>query len=106
MTEVKIIEYKAVNKGALQGFLSIELVPSTMQIRDLTHFKKGDNEWFNMPQKEYTNKDGEKKYYATVFYEDTEIRERFMESLSVAFKKYMAEEQEPTAVASDDACPF
>lgn len=92
MSKIEIVSYKEVSKGALQGFLTV-LLPSSLEIRDMTHFKKGDNEWFNMPQREY-EKDGERKYYAINHYNDPEIRDRFMSEVAEEFKKWKKGETE------------
>jgi hypothetical protein len=99
---IKITNFKRLDKGALLGFVSIEMLHNTQEIRDLTVFRKDGRMWFNLPQREYKNKDGETKYYSLVGYSDKGRYEAFMVALHEAFKEYLVEENIDLDSAQDD----
>jgi len=55
----KIIDFKAYESGALQGFFT--LVAGLFEINNCKFFSKDGKSWVALPQREY-EKDGEKKY--------------------------------------------
>jgi hypothetical protein len=99
---IKITNFKRINKGALTGFVSIENTQSSQEIRDLTVFRKDGRMWFNLPQREYMNKDGEKKYYSLVGYSNKEKYELFMKHLHEAFSEYLVQENINLDESQDD----
>lgn len=103
--------YKPINKGFILGSFTLE-VKGGLQIRSCTLFKKGDRQWVSMPQREY-EKDGERKYFSYVGYEDKEVYNQFMkEALKLALAESV--KASPSAIAQggsvqeeeEDSLPF
>jgi len=63
-------------KNTLLGFIDICL-PTGMEIYGCTYHKKGNQEWVNLPQKEYTDPDGNKKYMSIVRFNDRSLSDAF-----------------------------
>jgi hypothetical protein len=61
---IKCTSFKKFENGFLQGFADIEaeLEGFPILLRRCKVFKKEDNFWVNMPDHEYTNKEGIKAY--------------------------------------------
>lgn len=74
---IKIINYKPINKNTLVGFVDISIPQFGLEIYGCTHFKKGSQEWVSFPQKEYTDKEGVKKYLSIVRFKDRNESDKF-----------------------------
>jgi len=59
----KIVDFKAYESGALQGFFV--LVAGIFEINNCKFFTKDGKSWVSLPQREY-DQDGEKKYAPVV----------------------------------------
>jgi hypothetical protein len=84
---IEIIQYKPVNKGNLQGFLSIKIQKwGNFIIRDMAFFKKNDQKWVSFPQKSY-EKDGATKYVSLNLFEDPTTSKSFQEKVLEALEE-------------------
>lgn len=82
----------AKEKGALKGYLSIS-IPGWhgFCIHDMSYFEMNGKRWFNFPQREYLNKEGEKKYAPYNEFVDVEAKYAFQAQVLMALDKYLAE---------------
>lgn len=71
---IKVTKYKEIKKGALIGICEFHDDVRRMTFREVKIFEKAGQRWIGLPNKEFTNKMGEKKYMALVK-EDDEIKE-------------------------------
>ena len=66
---IEIKEFRPYQQNTLQGFVTVLLQPSGLEIRDLTYHVKDGNRWLNMPAKPY-EKDGATWFRTTDFGDD------------------------------------
>lgn len=93
MGNVKVVNFRSVPKGSLLGFLNIFIESVGMEIYDLTVFQKDGRRWFNLPTREYEDKEsGEKKYARRVHFPDETYYNAFMEAVRNAFDDYCHEQ--------------
>ncbi|HJZ04570.1 MAG TPA: hypothetical protein VJ327_01755 [Patescibacteria group bacterium] len=59
---IEILKFIPINKGACIGYLDIFVPKTGLEIYGCCIWQKDNNRWLNMPQREYTNPQGEKKY--------------------------------------------
>lgn len=102
------------NKGPLVAFVDIFVPQWGIEIHDLTLFKKGENRWINFPSREYTAKDGTKKYasYFRFVEAEKEKGEEFQKQVKQAIDAYLAQNGEMPQTVSvhnlppEDELPF
>lgn len=96
---IEITEYKYIGKGALQGSFTVKIVPfANMLIRRCKHFIKGENAWIHLPGEEY-EKDGKKKTFYHVSFENLNTATEFQNKIMDALKTYL--EKNPQSVKSE-----
>ena len=60
---IEIINYRETKSNSpLIGFVDVYISTFGLEIIGCTIFEKDGRKWVSMPQKEYVNKEGEKKY--------------------------------------------
>lgn len=57
---IEIVDFKQHAKNTLQGFLTIRLTTTGLEIRDLALHQKNGNRWLQLPAKPYKKPDGGK----------------------------------------------
>jgi len=68
---IECIKYKEINgRGTLLGYADIFVPKWGVEINGCSHHKKGNQEWVNLPSREYTDPQGEKKYAPIVKFRD------------------------------------
>jgi hypothetical protein len=86
---IQILDYKPVDgKGSLLGFVNILIEKTGMEINGCGHFRKENREWINLPSKEYTDKEGAKKYQPIVRYREKNHQDAFSRAVVEAIRKY------------------
>lgn len=89
---IKIEKYTPKEKGALKGYLSISIPEwHGFCIYDMAYFEMNGKRWFNFPQREYLNKEGEKKYAPYNGFVDVEAKYAFQAQVFMALDKYLKE---------------
>ena len=72
---MEIINYRPINKGAMQGSVSFKLPITTqhgefvMVIPKATVMMSNGRRWVNLPQEKYQDKEGQTKYFGLVQFE-------------------------------------
>lgn len=59
---MKIKNFKEYRKGLMIGFFDLEVEEVGFELYGCSLWLKGNQRWVNLPAKEYTNSEGEKKY--------------------------------------------
>lgn len=108
---VECTKYRAMNRGNLLGFADIYVPKWGVEIMGCTHCKKDNNEWVNLPSKEYTKPDTNEKAYAmTIKFKDKNLGYAFSAQCLEAVKSKMAEmsstTQCGTAPSDNQEFPF
>lgn len=73
---IRITDYNPLEKEFLKGFftLVLDFFGVEMFIYDCKHFKKQDNTWFSLPQKEIKQRPGEKsKYFQLIRFPEASV---------------------------------
>jgi hypothetical protein len=103
---IEILEFRSIDKGgALVGSLTVKLVKIGMEIRNVTLFSKGGARWINLPQKEYTKKDGTRGYQELVRFTEKTVQEQFKDEVLAALDEYQNADPEPEKLDDGDI-PF
>lgn len=67
---MKVLEYKAINKGSILGSMSMQMEEwGGLIIRDMLVMQKDGKRWISFPSRSY-EKDGKKEYFHYVRFED------------------------------------
>lgn len=74
---IECTNYKPVNKGTLLGYADFVMIKSGIEIYGCSVHQKDGKRWVNMPSREYTNADGEKKFLSIVRFRDGERMKAF-----------------------------
>ena len=83
---MKILSYKPINKGFVQGTASIE-TPSGLQIREITIFDKNGAHWISFPSRKY-QQEGKDKYFSFLYLEAEKMK-RFQEQFFRALEEWI-----------------
>lgn len=106
--------FKPLNKGCLLGYVDVFIPKFGLEINGLKLFQKNGKRWIAMPDREYTNKEGEKKYAPIVCFKEKNHFEVFSEQVKEAVEKWCKENSVPAGVEEsfdeqpqvDDELPF
>jgi hypothetical protein len=86
---MKILHWKAYEKGTLQGFFELAL-DSGLSIRGMTYHSKGDGKrWVSFPSKPYED-NGETKYQALLHIPDDARWKKFQQMALAALDSHFA----------------
>ncbi|MGC1416881.1 MAG: hypothetical protein WA817_16465 [Candidatus Acidiferrum sp.] len=85
MSEVKISDWKAFQKGALKGFFTVHL-PSGMVIHHCGLFEKNGARWIALPAKKYTSASGKVSWNPIVEIPDHNAMDRFRRQVILALE--------------------
>lgn len=89
---IKVLNFKKMQKNTLQGFVDISFPETGMEIYGCTFHKKGQQEWIGLPQKEYTDGEGQKKYVSIVRYNDRGLSDAFSRDVIQAINSFELDE--------------
>lgn len=108
---IECIRYYSVNKGALMGKADLFLPNCGMEIFGCLLFQKNGRKWVNLPSKEYTDQNGEKKYSPLLRFRNQKVFEEFVkQAVKVIEDKCQRENIQMVAAASvpsqSDEIPF
>lgn len=110
---IECTKFTSFPKGSFQGYANIYVEKWGVEIIGCSLFMKDGKRWVNLPSKEYTNKEGEKKYQPLFFFKDKSHYETFCNQVKEAIDKYCAENHtespkppEQFEAFNDSECPF
>jgi len=99
---LKVIAYKPINRGKLVGFLDVFIPSVGIEIYGLTAFESDGRRWFNLPSREYEDKDtGQKKYSPIMRFPNEAYYNAFMNALRKEFDAYCMKQEGPSALNTD-----
>lgn len=104
---MKVINFKALEKGSLRGFFDVVIEEWGMTI-SCSFFEKDGKRWVSLPTREY-EKDGSKKYQSLVRFDDARHKKFQDAVLGLIAKGEYEELQKKAPVAApiiDDDLPF
>lgn len=78
---MKITDIKIIDKGALRVAFTVE--SGGLTIRDCKLFEKDGHQWIGGPSRQYTNADGETKYFEQVKFDDS-AQSKVLSAISAA----------------------
>ena len=81
---IECVRYKEINKGNLLGFADIYIPKWGVEISGFTHNQKGNQEWVNMPSKEFVTPEGAKMYAPIVKFRDKQHQAAFLDACKTA----------------------
>lgn len=85
---IRIVKFRKCNKNTLQGFITIEIDKTKMEIRDLALHQKNGNYWIKFPAKPFTDeRSGEQKWMPYIKINDKDIMDIFSNSVIKALKE-------------------
>lgn len=97
---IECLKFQSVNKGVLVGFADFYLPKSGIEIYGCQLFQKDGRRWINMPSREYTNDQGEKKYMPYIRFRESSHKDLFNDLALKAIEKKCAETQTAAPSAS------
>lgn len=105
---MKIINFKALEKGTLRGFFDVVIEEWGMTI-SCSYFDKDGKKWVNLPSMQY-EKDGVKKYQSLVKFDDARYK-KFQDAVLRLIATGEYETVQPKAplhvvAEQDDDLPF
>lgn len=90
---IECTKFKPFQKGYLQGFADIHLPKWGIEICGCSLYEKDGKRWVNVPGKEYTNAQGEKKYSPFLRFKQKEHWELFCQRSKEAIDAYCKEQR-------------
>ena len=112
---MEIINYKPVNKGAFQGSFSFKMKVGEFMwvVHNCQLMMSNGRRWINLPQKEYTDTAGQKKWFSLNQVEGDGAMQRLTDALIKQLDAYIAknsESQQPIIAkpkaSHDEGVPF
>jgi hypothetical protein len=91
---VECTKYTPCNKGVLPGFADLYIPKTGLEIYGCQLCLKNGKQWLNMPQREYTNGEGEKKYLSIVRFRERDVQDSFAKAAITAIEKKIREESQ------------
>jgi|SRR5688572_17749329 len=88
---IECLKFQSVSKGLLVGFADFYIPKTGLEIFGCQLFQKDGKRWINMPSREYTNDQGEKKYAPYIRYREATHKEMFNKLAIEAIDKKCAE---------------
>ncbi len=97
MSGFEILNFRAIEKGSLRGFFSVQL-PSGMVLHDCTLHIKDGARWVGLPSKRFQKKDGTVAYEPLIQFTSRKIADRFRDLVVAALdREGYGQPQEPAA---------
>jgi hypothetical protein len=88
---IEVIRWTPVDRGSLVGYADLYVEKMGLEIYGCSLLEKNGSKWLNMPSKEYTNAQGEKKYSSVVRFRSKEHAEAFEKAARLAIGEKIAE---------------
>lgn len=100
--KIEVKNFRTFEKGPLKGFLDIYIHDLDWTIKSCSLFDQGGNKWVSMPSKQYTDKDGAKKYDPIIWMSKEKLTE-FSQKTLKALEIYS---NQPKIDSKDEDIPF
>lgn len=104
---IECLKFQSVNKGSFLGYADLYIPKTGLEIYGCQLFQKDGKRWINMPAREYTNDQGEKKFAPYIRYREPAHKDLFTEFALKAIEKKCAEmANQSVAVTPMEDVPF
>lgn len=89
---MELIEMREINKGSLKAVATVRIPKwGNVLIREVCYCESDGKTWVTLPAKQY-EKDGKKKYWSYITFEDTKLENTFKEQIRELFKKSLSKQ--------------
>jgi len=88
MNEIQCVAYKAMEKGALQGFATIYVPQWDLEIFNISVFSKNSQKWVGMPSRQTVDESGAKSYFPYLRFRDKKNLDGFGKKVIQAIEKF------------------
>jgi len=102
---MKILNYKAVDKGALKAFFDLVIENWGEMTISCSLFESNGKKWINLPQKEY-EKDGQKKYQSLVKFNKMTFDALQKKAIELIDKQEVTKVEPKKPTYEQTECPF
>jgi len=85
--EVEVGNFRVINKNSLKATFSLCIYPEGQKILECRYFVKDNQRWFNFPQKEIKDREGNQDYIPLVSYMNKDYQEQLKESVIKLLKQ-------------------
>lgn len=104
--KIKIVSYNDFPSGKLQGFVDIQIIDWGLTIQGCKLFKNDKGSWLGLPDKEYTNKDGDRKWQSFLTF-TADVDKEFQHEAKAAIQKHLeGTDNTPATPPQDDIPPI
>lgn len=93
--KIKIVNFKKHESGKLRGFVDVQILDVGLTIQGAKFFRNDKGEWLSLPDKEYTNKEGDRKWQSFLKFTPDKDKE-FQDDVKIALVKYLDGAQQET----------
>lgn len=105
--EMFILNYKPINKGCLIGKFDIEIKEwGSLRICECTVFQKDGKRWISLPGKQYESKEGQKKHFSLVKFNQEVFKKLEASALTQLEKLISAPQQQTQQINEASSLPF
>lgn len=93
---IEITRFKQYSKNTLQGFLSVRLTETGLEIKDIALHQENGNRWLQLPAKPYTRPDGSKGWSYILSFHKKEQYNKFQEVTLKALDAFQRQDRRNT----------
>lgn len=90
---IECIKYKEINKGSLVAFVDFWIPKMGLEITGCSLHVKDNRSWVNLPSREYTDQQGEKKYAPIVRFREKSHADAFSSACKEAIQRRPKEDK-------------
>lgn len=99
---LKILKFKAMNRGSLRGFLSVESDKMRIQFNDLRLMETNGTEWIAFPANKYENDEGKTRYSPYVKFTSRKVSKAFTKQVLEALETWKKLYGENVEIIAED----
>ena len=106
---IEVLEYKPMEgKGALKGYANIYMAKNGLELYGCAIFEKDGKSWVGLPQKEYTDKEGQKKYLPIIRWRERNHQDAFSKAVVEAVRLHQPKPPAPRqeSLFDEENVPF
>lgn len=106
---IEVLEYRPMEgKGALKGYANIYIAKSGLEIFGCAIFEKDGKSWVKLPQKEFTDNEGQKNYRPIIKWRERSHEDAFSKAVVEAVRLHQPKPPAPRqeSLFEDEGVPF
>lgn len=89
--KIKIVRWARHPSGKLEGFVDVQIIDWGLMIQGCKLFRNDKGSWISLPEKEYTDKEGTRKWQSFLHFEDAIFKD-FQHEVKAALKAHRENE--------------